>query len=427
MSAESSILVDNLLPSHGLTDPHVWIEDGRVYMFGGHDESWMTDDRWVMDRWEIWSSENLRDWRYENKILPMQTYIGAQPNCFAGDIAEREGQYYWYFSNRSISTGVMVSDRITGDFVDALGKPLVEKSMLTKGHAYDPEIFVEDGKYYMIVGTGVYHIAELNEDMISFANELQPIQIVDADGKSVWADDKSAMFMRNDLYYLVWGGHYATSDSLYGPYLYRGAFLEGGHNSIFEFNNRWYVLQENKDISLFYRGITLKSLTFDQDGLVVIPDDDMDYPGEGRYYDFSRDEAGWQSISDATLSWNKRRKSIGGKIKGETSVQSAVWLVRETKDFSEIRVTLTNHSDALQARVYLSTFTPSPSFWETPQINWADEMCYTIDLKPSSEGAVTYMIAVDASDLQHSLKAIRVDPAVGVSQGRWEMNGLVVE
>ena len=164
----------NLFPGYGFTDPHVWEENGRLYLFMGHDESWKTNDTWRMNRWEIWSSDNLRDWTYENKILPTATYIGDNPNCWAGDIVERNGKYYWYFSNRNTNTGVTVADKITGDYKDPLGKPLLPEGIV-KSHPYDPEIFVENGKYYIIFGAGTYFIAELGDDMISLKTKPKNI------------------------------------------------------------------------------------------------------------------------------------------------------------------------------------------------------------------------------------------------------------
>ena len=365
-----TMVVENLFPSHGLTDPHVWIEDGRVYLFCGHDESWDTDDTWRMNRWEIWSSDNLTDWQFENKILPTQTYIGDQPNCWAGDIAERDGKYYWYFSNRNNDSGVCVSDKITGEYRDALGKPFLDKSLIDRGHPYDPEIFIENEEYYVIFGSGNYNIAKLNRDMISLAERPKPIDIKDENGKPIYTADKSAMFKRNDTYYLVWGGQYATSDKLYGPYQYRGDFLAGGHNSIFKWENKWYVVQENKDISLFYRGISLKRLTFDDKGLVIVPEDDMDYPGDGRCYDYENDEMGWKALDGTTLKWSKRNESLKGRISGNASIQSAMWLVRDTDNYSCIKLRMKNHSDAKIAKVYVSTITPKGSFWTDPSVDW---------------------------------------------------------
>lgn len=148
--------IPNLFPKRGLTDPHCIIDNGRLYLFGGHDNSWDTENTWVMDRWEIWSTANLKDWKLESKILPSETYIGDNPNCWAGDIIKKGDKYYWYFSNRNINTGVMVSDSPSGKFKDALGKPLLPEGIID-GHPYDPEIYEENGVYTMFFASGHYY------------------------------------------------------------------------------------------------------------------------------------------------------------------------------------------------------------------------------------------------------------------------------
>ena len=65
--------------------------------------------------------------------------------CWAGGIAQRNGRYYWYFSNGDQETGVMVALTPEVSYVDALGHPLV--------NSFDPIIFEEDdGTPYIIYG-----------------------------------------------------------------------------------------------------------------------------------------------------------------------------------------------------------------------------------------------------------------------------------
>ena len=93
------VKVDVIVPEHGMADPHAWVENDRVYIICGHDKSWDPQSSFSMDRWEIWSSSDLINWEFHRKILPSQTYIGDKPNCWTGDICERDGKYYWFFSN----------------------------------------------------------------------------------------------------------------------------------------------------------------------------------------------------------------------------------------------------------------------------------------------------------------------------------------
>lgn len=425
---ESPAKIMNLFPEHGLTDPHVWIENGRLYLFGGHDASWLTNRTWTMDRWELWSTTDLATWQLEQQILPTQTYIGNEPNCWAGDIVCRNEQYYWYFSNRSKDTGVMRAHSITGEYIDALGKPLLPEGLI-QGHCYDPEIVIDNGNYYIIFSAGVYHIAQLANDMISLATEPTPIKVIDKEGNSVWTDDKSCMFIRNGIYYLVWGSHYATATSLYGTYTYQGAFLAGGHSSVFEWDGEWYVVQENKDLSLFYRGISLKPISFDEDGNIIIPDSDYDYPGNSRTWLFENSEMGWHAVSSTSLAWNNEGRSIQGKLSGEcAAIESCTWLLTPTKKFSRATITLRNSSSATEMAVYLATYShPEGNFWEHPEINWSEEWCSHLPIAANSDEFITYSIDIECDKIGDILKAIRIEPASNATIGKWEIADIAIK
>lgn len=431
-STSEAFICETILPQHGLTDGHVWISDGRLYLFGGHDSSWHTTDTWRMDRWEIWSTDDLLSWDYEGKILPTETYIGDRPNCWAGDITERNGKFYWYFSNRNEDTGVMVSDKITGGFVDPLGKPLLPKDII-KGHPYDPEIVIEDGRYYIIFSAGHYKIAELGDDMISLKGEIRDIVVLDEEGKPKWTADKSSHMKREGIHYLIWGSHYATSDKLEGPYTYRGAFLNGGHTSMFEWHGQWYVIQENKDISLFFRGLSLKPIFFNADGTIQVPVDDMDYPGGKRKYRFEVNQMGWHYSrgEDVERIAKGQNRSIGGELYDGCSIESSCWLLDPVENLSQIKITIKNHSNAQQAKVEILTASTAKyngkSFWSDSNMDWPSAYGATFELESARSGFVEYTIPLKGKLTNEILKAIRVTPAIGKSEGRWEIKSIEIE
>ncbi len=421
-----AIKCPSLFPAQGLTDPHVWIKDGRIYLFAGHDVLDSLQNTWAIDSWQIWSSGNLTDWRYESSILPTDTYIGDKPNCWAGDIVERDGKCYWYFSNKNIDTGVMVSDSIEGGYKDALGKPMLPANII-EGHPYDPEIFVEDGKYYIIFSAGTYYISELNEDMTSLKDEPRPIEVRDSEGNEVYTADKSTTFFRDGIYYLVWGEYYATADNIYGPYTYRGDFLRGGHSSVFKWDDQWYVMQVHKEVSLLYRGISLKPVEFDKDGLVIIPDDDCDYQYLTRTIEFNHGSMGMHTVQGEELELNLENQTISGELSaGGTTIKSAQWLLNPTKNLSTVKITMKNHSDAELARVQIESFTPKSTFWQHPEIQgklWSSEFA----LRPAADGFVTYTISLETAILETSLKSLSIEPAIGKKSGKWEIKRIDIE
>ncbi|PKQ61391.1 hypothetical protein BZG02_15640 [Labilibaculum filiforme] len=419
------IMIPNVFPEKGLTDAHTIIDNGRLYAFCGHDKTWDTENAWIMDRWEIWSTDNLVDWKKENEIHPKDTYIGDIPNCFAGDIISRNGKYYWYFSNRNISTGVMVSDSPTGPFKDALGKPLLPEGIVPV-HAYDPEIFEENGTYTIIFGAGHYHAATLSEDMISLADEPKPILVLDKEGKDMWTADKSCIFKRDGKYYLIWEEKYAISDHLRGPYTYMGESLKGGHCNVFEWEGQHYALLENKDISLFYRGVSLKPLHFNKDGSIIIPEDDAGFPANGRAWNFEHSEMGWRAISGTDVNWDQSGK-IYGKLSGNAVIESSVWLLTNLKEHQTLVIRMKNESSATQAKISIASTELKGAFWKNPEINWDDQDHILVDVKANSAEIQEFEIDLSTlPKLKSILKRLRIEPAVGASEGSWEIESIQV-
>ncbi|NCB09135.1 MAG: 1,4-beta-xylanase, partial [Bacteroidia bacterium] len=123
----------------GMSDPHVRVFNDTLYLFSGHDTS-PGDTTWVMRDWRVFSSTDLINWKLETTISPENNYMGkGSTDCWAGDAASRNGKYYFYFSDRKRSIGVMEANHPGGPYTDALGKPLVEPM-------HDPTIFMDQDK-----------------------------------------------------------------------------------------------------------------------------------------------------------------------------------------------------------------------------------------------------------------------------------------
>ena len=256
-----------IIPNKGANDPHIRIFNNKAYLSASHDKS-IESKSFSMDDWWLWSSDNLVDWKLESVLKPEDTYI-AKPfsQCWATDIAFRNGKYYWYFSEGNEQSGVVVGDSPQGPWSDPLGKPLLP-SELTPTHEYDMGIFQDQsGDFYIVFGVWDYYIAKLNKDMISLAETPRKIEIsnprgpYNKDGKNTKmpTDDKPFLHAYNGKYYLSWGCFYAMADNVYGPYNYSGSiidstsfapgydaptwpngFLQGRHGSFFEWHNQWY-------------------------------------------------------------------------------------------------------------------------------------------------------------------------------------------
>jgi beta-xylosidase len=181
-----------------------------------------------MEDWWIWSSPDLINWKHECTLFPKDIHVGPGFKvCFATDAAEKNGKYYWYFSEGNY-TGVVVADTPVGPWRDPLKKPLVGKGIIPV-NPYDPGILIDDdGTPYLIFGVYDYYIARLNDDMISLAEKPRKVIVNSPEGPYGIGktDDKSFLHKRNGIYYLSWGCFYGMSKNVYGPYDCKGSILK---------------------------------------------------------------------------------------------------------------------------------------------------------------------------------------------------------
>ena len=101
----------------GICDPHIHVFDNKAYLYASHDRS-INNTTWLMDDWQIWSSKDLVIWEYETTFRPEETYIGKCDKCWAVDTAQRNGKYYYYFSNGNKDIGVAVADKPGGPYCE---------------------------------------------------------------------------------------------------------------------------------------------------------------------------------------------------------------------------------------------------------------------------------------------------------------------
>jgi hypothetical protein len=271
-----TILADNpIIPNQGVCDPHVHIFGGKAYLFSTHDYARGKSDYTMFD-WQLFSSTDLVNWTKEFVLKPEDTYLRSINTCYAPEAATRNGKYYFYFSDQQRSTGVAVSENgPSGPYKDALGKPLLPQGLTTTAQ-YDASVFIDDdpGKTpYIVWGYTViekqYHIAKLNDDMISLAESPKPIEI-----KNSWKNDAAHVMKRNRVYYLnSHGGEYATSNNIYGPYTYRGRFCNDqtvDHGTFFDLNNQTFFTYAVPDGSPFFRKTKIVYAHFKDNGEIAV-------------------------------------------------------------------------------------------------------------------------------------------------------------
>jgi hypothetical protein len=279
-------------------DPSAHVFGTRLYVYPSHDiEAGVPED-------DLGSHFAMRDYR----VLSMETVGGpvtvhgvaldikdvpwAGRQMWAPDAVEKEGKYFLYFPAKDkqdvFRIGVAVSSSPTGPF-------RAEPHAIEGTYSIDPAVFIDaDGRSYMYFGgiwggqlqrwaTGSYvgkdtyppndqpaltpKIARMKDDMLGLAEAPRNVVILDEHGKPLTAGDNTRRFFeaswmhryRGTYYFSYSTGDthfivYATGDSPYGPFTYRGKILEPvlgwtNHHSIVEFKGKWYLFYHDCQLS----------------------------------------------------------------------------------------------------------------------------------------------------------------------------------
>ena len=174
---------------------------------------------------------------------------------WAPGVARIGDEFILYYTSRYSEKGrqaisIAVSDSPDGPFVDSSEKPLVFQE--EEGGSIDPEVFRdEDGRIYLLwksdanaVGlpAGLY-IQKLAEDGRSLTGERKRILELDREWERPLIENPSVLF-HDGIYYLIYSANwwesdrysvgYATSESLFGPYVKQGdgPVLKSGNGKI---------------------------------------------------------------------------------------------------------------------------------------------------------------------------------------------------
>ncbi|MBD0256748.1 MAG: glycoside hydrolase family 43 protein [Cytophagales bacterium] len=310
-----------LLTDMYTADPSAHVFNGRVYIYPSHDieagiPSNDNGDHFAMRDYHVLSLDSVGGKVTDHGVaLDIKDIAWAGRQLWAPDAAFANNQYYLYFPVKDkkdvFRIGVATSASPTGPF-KAQPKP-IEGS-----YSIDPAVFGDaDGKYYLYFGgiwggqlqrwqTGKYdstaapepsgngpaigpRVARLGKNMLGFAEPVREIQIVDSTGKPIPADDHNRRFFeaawvhkhKGKYYFSYSTGDthfiaYATGDSPYGPFTYRGVVLnpvEGwtNHHSIVEVKGKWYLFYHDTQRSgqTHLRDVKVTELTHRPDGTIA--------------------------------------------------------------------------------------------------------------------------------------------------------------
>ena len=168
-------------------DPTARVFNNKVYVYPSHDilsPEGQRQDWFCMADYHVFSSENLVDWTDHGVIVSQENVPWGNPtgySMWAPDCVYKNGKYYFYFPNapksgRGFAIGVAVADRPEGPFK-------LEQEPIKGVSGIDPCVLVDnDGKAYIYwSGMGIRG-AELKDNMLELAGELQEVQMPRREG-----------------------------------------------------------------------------------------------------------------------------------------------------------------------------------------------------------------------------------------------------
>ena len=263
-------------------DPAVLVENDTLWLFAGHDMEG-NQSGYVMKDWLLYSTTDMKHWTEHPSPLRIDDFPWAtSKQAYAGHVAKgKDGKYYWYVSTNWCGIGVAVSDKITGPYHDALGKPLLTNDdCFASKHSWaciDPAILIDDdGTPYIIWGNQQCYYAKLKDNMTEIDGEIHQID-VPRFTEAPW------LHKYNGKYYLTYASEgpekiaYAVSDHIGGPYMPMGIISEIAGNSntthpaIVEYKGKWYFFSHNgglNDGTSYSRSIIAEPMSYDSDGRI---------------------------------------------------------------------------------------------------------------------------------------------------------------
>jgi GH43 family beta-xylosidase len=246
---------------------------------------------------DAFSSADLVHWQKHPRVLEIKNVKWAEFALWAPSAIHANGKYYLFFAANDIQSdqedggiGVAIADRPEGPFVDALGKPLINR-FHNGAQPIDPFVFRDDdGQHYLYYG-GWKHctVVRLTPDLRGLApfpdgqvfKDITPANYVEG----------PFVFKRNGKYYLMWseggwGGPnysvaYAIGDTPAGPFARVGKVLQqdpgvatgAGHHSVIPIpgSDTWYIVYHRRPLGTQngnHREVCIDTMHFNPDGTI---------------------------------------------------------------------------------------------------------------------------------------------------------------
>lgn len=279
-----------LLTKNFSADPSPHYFNGKYYVYATDDQN-NSGEKWDSTSWRLLVSSDLANWEDKGPFLPATVFkwAAAGANAWAPEALEYKGKYYFFAPVNQTQIGLAVSDKPEGPFVDALGKPLVDKERDANAGAepIDPAVFVDtDGRIYMYFGTRVPKVVELAPDLSGTRGPIRDVAVSGFPaaskpyGEAPFLHRQKSKGKGVGAYYFSfstgWPGQivYATGNSPLGPFTYKGVLIDYLKIS----TNHHAILEQGGKTLLFYhdnvlpgggshkRSILMQEIRYDADG-----------------------------------------------------------------------------------------------------------------------------------------------------------------
>lgn len=308
-----------LIEADFMADPAVHVFGDRLYVYPSHDrESGIPEndngDHFDMNDYHVFSTSDIETEPLKDHgvVLKVSDIPWAGRQLWDCDVACKNGKYFMYYplkdQNDIFRIGIAISDSPTGPFVP-------QPDPIRGSYSIDPAVFEDiDGTFYMYFG-GLWggqlqrykdnkalesahlpsgsetalpsRVARLTDDMLGFAENPQPIVILNQDGTPIKAEQTDKRFFEaswmhkyNNKYYFSYSTGdthllcYATGDNPYGPFTYQGVILTPvvgwtTHHAITEFKGKWYLFHHDCVPSggrTWLRSLKVIELEYDENG-----------------------------------------------------------------------------------------------------------------------------------------------------------------
>lgn len=262
-------------------DPAPIVVNDTVYLYTSHDED--NGEGFIMKNWLLYTSTDMVNWHDRGIVASLRDlkWYNGDNGAWAIQVAHRNGKWYMYCPVPNHGIGVLVADKPTGPFVDAIGKPLIPCT--DYWGVIDPTVLIDDdGQAYLYWGNPECYCAKLNDDMISIKGEITRLPHIKDYQEGPWA------WKRNGHYYLAFastccpeGIGYAMAKTPMGPWEYKGHIMDhtertrGNHPGIIDYKGKSFCFGQNYDVFRLEndrhaerRSVSLSEMEYNADGTI---------------------------------------------------------------------------------------------------------------------------------------------------------------